>query len=70
LGILPGLPYNLAALYCELADAIKENRLAFPSFHTAVYFHRLIETILVAARGGQRLAVADDAKGYRLERRL
>jgi predicted dehydrogenase len=57
-GIMPGFPYNVAALYCELDNAIRENRLAFPSFHAGVYFHRLIETILAAARSGQRLAVS------------
>lgn len=66
--ILPGFTYNVAALYCELGNAIKENRLAFPSFHTGVHFHRLIETILVAARSGQRLAVTDGAAGCGLER--
>jgi len=48
-GIPPGFPYNVATLYCELENAIKENRQAFPSFHTGVHFHRLIETILAAA---------------------
>jgi predicted dehydrogenase len=68
--IRPGFTHNVAALYCELDNAIKENRLAFPSFHTGVSFHRLIETVLAAARSGQRLAVADDLTGCSLERGL
>ena len=66
--IPPGFTYNVAALYCELDNAIKENRSAFPGFHTGVYFHRLIETILVAAGSGQRLGVTDGATGCGLER--
>jgi predicted dehydrogenase len=68
--ILPGFTYNVGTLYCELDNAIRGNRLAFPSFHTGVYFHRLIEAILVAARSGRRLAVADGATGCGFERGL
>jgi predicted dehydrogenase len=45
-------PQNVGALYQELARAVAEDREAYPSFATAVAFHRLLDTIDASSASG------------------
>lgn len=50
----PMRPYNVAQLYVELGNAIREGRTPTPSFGEAVVRHRMLEAIQKAAETGAR----------------
>jgi predicted dehydrogenase len=50
----PMRPYNVAQLYVELANAIREGRTPTPSFNEAVVRHRMLEAIQKSADTGMR----------------
>jgi predicted dehydrogenase len=54
-----GPPRNVALVYRELARAISEQRLAEPSFATALEYHRLLDGIERASQTGVRTDVTD-----------
>ncbi len=58
----PSLPVgparNVALMYVELADAVREGRSARPDFATAVRFHETLEAIEKASDSGQRQSLA------------
>jgi predicted dehydrogenase len=52
-----GPPRNIASVYRELGEAIREERPARPDFHTAVRFHELVDAIALASSTGTRQLV-------------
>jgi predicted dehydrogenase len=53
-----GLPgdsrYNVAQLYAQLAESIRDGRPASPSFAAAVTRHRLLDAIMLASETGHK----------------
>jgi predicted dehydrogenase len=55
---LTGLTRNVALVYRQLANDLRENSRTAPDFADAVKLHRLIDAIEVAAREGRRVTVS------------
>lgn len=53
-GVPDGSPYNVAQLYAKLGDAIRNGTPAVPGFDAAIVRHQMLDTIVQAARTGQR----------------
>lgn len=56
-GAPPGEPYNVAELYCVMADAIRGGAAAQPDFDAAVSRHRFLDLLQRSSDEGRRLAV-------------
>jgi predicted dehydrogenase len=60
-GVPAGPPAHIAALYREIAQAIRDGRPAHPGFDTAVHHHRTLAAIERADRTGTRQTLAAQA---------
>jgi predicted dehydrogenase len=53
-GTPKGSPYNVAQLYAKLGESIRTGVPMHPSFDDAIVRHRMLDSIVAAARSGQK----------------
>jgi predicted dehydrogenase len=53
-GTPKGSPYNVAQLYSKLGESIRTGVPMHPSFDDAIVRHRMLDSIVAAARSGQK----------------
>ena len=64
-GVPAGSPYNVAQLYAQLAESIRNGTPVVPTFEAAVERHRLIDAIVRSSETGTKHVARDSASRLR-----